>query len=101
ATQPLFTPAAMDLIHSIAKGIPRLINLICEHAMLYAYAEQSLPISPRVIEQVCAELNLLQQPVVLASDGTNKIGETDLNNDISQFMAPFRGPLDESEDSAQ
>ncbi len=101
ATQPLFTPAAMDSIHSIAKGIPRLINLICEHAMLCAYAEQSLPISPRVIEQVCAELNFVQQPFTLASGSANKIDETSLNNDISQFMAPFHGPLDESEDSAQ
>lgn len=101
ASQPLFTPAAMDLVHSIAKGIPRVINLICEHAMLCAYAAQSLPISPNIIDQVCAELNLLQQPVVLAAGSVNGIGDNNLNNDISQFMAPFHGPLDESEDSAQ
>lgn len=101
ATQPLFTPAAMDLVHSIAKGIPRVINLICEHAMLCAYAAQTLPISPNIIDQVCAELNLLQQPVVFAAGSANGISDTNLNNDISQFMAPFHGPLDESEDSAQ
>lgn len=101
ASQPLFTPAAMDLVHSIARGIPRLINLICEHAMLCAYAEQTLPISPRVIETVCAELNLAQQHGTLASAGADKPGDTSLHNEISQFMAPFRGPIDESEDSAQ
>ncbi len=101
ATQPLFTPAAMETVHSIAKGIPRLINLICEHAMICAYAEQALPISPRVIEAVSAELNLGQNSFVLDPGGADKPQVNDLNNDISQFMAPFRGPLDEPEDSAQ
>jgi general secretion pathway protein A len=100
ATQALFTPAAMDLIHSIAKGTPRLINLICEHAMLCAYAEQALPISPRIVESVSAELNLVQQPA-LARGHADRLGETSLHNEISQFMAPFHGPLDEPEDNAQ
>jgi hypothetical protein len=54
-----------------------------------------------VIDEVSAELNLVQEPIALASGIVNKMGETSLNNDISQFMAPFHGPLDESEDSAQ
>jgi type II secretory pathway predicted ATPase ExeA len=101
ATQPLFTPAAMETVHAIAKGIPRLINLICEHAMICAYAEQALPISPRVIEAVSAELNLGDTPFVLDPGPADKLRVNSLSNDISQFMAPFRGPLDESEDTAQ
>jgi type II secretory pathway predicted ATPase ExeA len=101
ATQPLFTPAAMETVHAIAKGIPRLINLICEHAMICAYAEQALPISPRVIEAVSAELNLGDTPYVLDPGTADKLRVNSLSNDISQFMAPFRGPLDESEDTAQ
>lgn len=101
ATQPLFTPAAMDLVHAIAKGIPRLINLICEHAMICAYSEQIQLISPRVIEAVRGELNLEQLPIGLAPGGADKLGGASLDKDISQFMAPFRGPLDESEDTAQ
>jgi type II secretory pathway predicted ATPase ExeA len=101
ATQPLFTPAAMDLVHTIAQGIPRLINLICEHAMICAYSEQTQLISPRVIEAVRGELNLEQLPFGLAPGGADKLREASLDKDISQFMAPFRGPLDEPEDTAQ
>jgi type II secretory pathway predicted ATPase ExeA len=102
ASQPLFSPAAMELVHTTAKGIPRLINLICEHAMICAYAEQTLPISPRMIEAVSAELNLEQLPFVLAPGNTDKLRAGSMNADISQYMAPLaEGSLDESEDSTQ
>ncbi|MGA3131161.1 MAG: AAA family ATPase [Terracidiphilus sp.] len=101
ATQPLFTADAMDTVHNIAKGIPRLINLICEHAMICAYAEETLPITPRVIETVSAELNLEPHSFVLAPGRTDKLRANSLNKEISQFMAPVVGPLDDSEDSAQ
>lgn len=101
AAQPLFTPAAMEMVHEIAGGIPRLINLICEHAMLCGYAGQTLPITPRVIETVSAELDLEHHPFVLAPEGAGKLRDTGLNKNLSQFAVPFAGPLDESEDSAQ
>jgi len=69
--------------------------------MICAYAEQALPISPRVIEAVSAELNLGDTPFVLDPGPADKLRVNSLSNDISQFMAPFRGPLDESEDTAQ
>jgi type II secretory pathway predicted ATPase ExeA len=101
ASQPLFTPAAMDAVHNIAKGIPRLINLICEHAMICAYAEQTLPITPHTIESVTAQLNLDEHSVVLSPGNADKLQKDDFNNEISHFMAPVAGPRDESEDSAQ
>jgi type II secretory pathway predicted ATPase ExeA len=101
ASQPLFSPAAMDLVHSTAKGIPRLINLICEHAMLCAYAEQTLPITPKMIEAVSAELNLDQHPFVLDPAHSDTLRNGSVGTEISQYMAPLAGSLDESEDSTQ
>jgi general secretion pathway protein A len=34
----IFTPAAMRLVHRLSGGIPRLINVICDRALLGAYA---------------------------------------------------------------
>ena len=101
ATEPLFTPEAMDMVHSIANGIPRLINLICEHAMICAYADQTLPIAPQVIAAVSAQLNLEPHAAVLASGRPARLRESELNDEISQFMAPIATPLDDSEDNAQ
>jgi hypothetical protein len=69
--------------------------------MLCAYAEQTLPISPRMIESVTAELNLDEHPFVLAPGPTDKLRAKSMSADISQFMAPLAGSLDESEDTTQ
>jgi type II secretory pathway predicted ATPase ExeA len=61
ANQPVLSPEASQLVHRYSNGIPRLINLICEHAMISAYAEQVKPITADIIESVCAELDLHQQ----------------------------------------
>ena len=66
ATQPIFAPDAVQVVHQYSKGIPRLINLICEHAMISAYVEQIKPIPPRIVESVCRELDLDSQPFVLS-----------------------------------
>jgi general secretion pathway protein A len=66
ATQPVFSPEAVQVVHNYSKGIPRVINLICEHAMISAYVEQIKPIPPRIVESVCRELDLDSQPFVLS-----------------------------------
>lgn len=101
ANQPLFSPAAMEMVHSIAKGIPRVINMICEHALICAYAEQTLPITPRVIAAVSAELNLDQQSFGLAPGQPGKLREKGWNSEISQYMAPIATPLDEPEEDGR
>ena len=66
ARQPIFAPDAVQVIHQYSKGIPRVINLICEHAMISAYVEQIKPIPPRIVESVCRELDLDSVPFVLS-----------------------------------
>jgi type II secretory pathway predicted ATPase ExeA len=66
ASQPVFSPDAVQVVHQYSKGIPRIINLICEHAMISAYVEQIKPIPPRIVESVCRELDLDSQPFVLS-----------------------------------
>jgi general secretion pathway protein A len=58
--QPIFSPAAVDTIHLYSLGIPRVINLLCEHALINAYVEQQKPIQPKIIEDVAREFQLDQ-----------------------------------------
>jgi type II secretory pathway predicted ATPase ExeA len=37
---PLFRRDAIDFIHVRANGVPRLVNLLCDYALVYAFAEQ-------------------------------------------------------------
>jgi len=57
-SQPIFTREAIDVIHLYSLGIPRVINLLCEHALVNAYAEQRRPILPKAVEEVAHEFQL-------------------------------------------
>lgn len=48
----LLTPEACRLIHQHAKGIPRLINLLCGTALVYAFAEEAEQIDVDIISTV-------------------------------------------------
>jgi general secretion pathway protein A len=56
ANNSLFTPEAMDAIHSYSRGIPRVINLLCENALINAYVEQQRPIPSSMVEDAALEL---------------------------------------------
>ena len=56
ATASAFTPEAMEIIYNYSKGVPRLINLICERALLSGYGEQLKPIDGSFMQQVASEL---------------------------------------------
>jgi len=67
ATQLIFSPDAVQMVHGYSKGIPRLINLICEHSLISAYVEQTKPIHARVVAAVGQELALDQRPFLISS----------------------------------
>jgi type II secretory pathway predicted ATPase ExeA len=56
--ETLFTPEAVLAIQQASDGIPRLINLICEHALIFGYAEQLRVIPASVIDAVAEDLGL-------------------------------------------
>lgn len=65
AKEAVFSPEAIERIHHYSGGIPRLVNLICEHAMITAYVEQVKPIPAWIIESVALDLDLRDQPFLV------------------------------------
>jgi hypothetical protein len=55
---PLFSPEATESIHRHAKGIPRVINVLCEHALINCFADQQKTVTPDHIEGVAREFEL-------------------------------------------
>lgn len=51
-----FTPRAISRIHEESKGVPRLINLMCDRALLAGYVDQSLKLTPKHVAQGLASL---------------------------------------------
>ena len=48
----LFTPAAVDIIFKLSGGIPRAINLVCQAALVYGFAEDAQKIGQDTIHQI-------------------------------------------------
>ncbi len=88
ATETILSPEACQLVHFYSKGIPRLINLICEHSLISAYVEQIKPIPARTVEAVSAELDLQQQPFVLSSLAMNGLPEDAVKETMSHIITP-------------
>lgn len=57
-SKPIFTPEAVDAVHTFARGIPRLINTLCEHSLISAFAEQKRPIPVETVQEVAHEFQL-------------------------------------------
>lgn len=88
ATQAVFSPEAIQLVYHYSKGIPRLINLICEHSMISAYVEQIKPIPPRIVESVSLELDLDQQPFVISPMAMAGMPDSSMLPAMSSSMNP-------------
>jgi general secretion pathway protein A len=56
--QPIFSPATVATVYLYSLGIPRVVNLLCEHALINAYVEHQRPIQPKIVEDVAREFQL-------------------------------------------
>src|SRR6202040_4393758 len=56
--KPIFSAGAIGTIHKYSVGIPRVVNLLCEHSLVNAYVEQQRPISAKIVEDVAHEFQL-------------------------------------------
>jgi general secretion pathway protein A len=45
-------------VHRHSRGIPRLINTLCENALIHGYAKQAQKITPEMIEEIALEFRL-------------------------------------------
>jgi general secretion pathway protein A len=53
-----FSPRALELVHRYTGGIPRLINLLCDRALLGGYSARTARITPQIVSAAAATLDL-------------------------------------------
>jgi general secretion pathway protein A len=53
----IFTLKALNKIYDYSKGIPRLINIVCDNALLTGYANEQKVISDKIIREVTSGLD--------------------------------------------
>jgi general secretion pathway protein A len=56
----LFDAGAVRKVTQYSKGIPRLINVLCDNALLIAYTSSKSKISAKIVEEAAHELQLVE-----------------------------------------
>src|SRR5262249_4284384 len=54
----IFPPETIEAIYLHARGIPRLINTVCENVLINAYANQLRSVTPSMVEDAALDLRL-------------------------------------------
>jgi general secretion pathway protein A len=52
----LFEPGALHAVHRASRGVPRLVNVICDRALLGAFAEGRRTVSARTVRRAAREV---------------------------------------------
>jgi len=60
AKQPIFQSKAAIFVHAYSRGIPRVVNLLCEHSLINALADGSRVVSPPCVERAAHDCQLDQ-----------------------------------------
>src|SRR5580693_127195 len=70
---PIFGPEAVAMVHKYSVGIPRVINLLCEHSLINAYVEQQRPITAKTVDEVAKEFEFDQVAPTAAPQGMQQV----------------------------
>jgi general secretion pathway protein A len=57
-SSPLFPEESVATVHCFSRGLPRLINTICENSLIAAYAKRLPSVTPDIVEYVAKEFRL-------------------------------------------
>jgi general secretion pathway protein A len=56
ATAEVFTPAALREIHRLSGGVPRIINVVCDRALLGAFTQEDHRVGGALVRQAASEV---------------------------------------------
>jgi general secretion pathway protein A len=73
--QQVFDPEALAAIHRYSAGIPRVVNLICEHCLVSAFVDHQKVVAVSVVEAVARDFDL---------------GDTSISGSIATEQATMR-----------
>jgi general secretion pathway protein A len=60
ASPGVFAPRALDVLHDVSGGMPRLVNLLCERALQEAASQGKAKVEPDMVDASASALQLLR-----------------------------------------
>ncbi len=91
--KPVFTSQAVDAVHFYSRGIPRVVNLLCEHALINSYVEQVQPVPARIIEEIAHDFYFDDvKPVGPWLDSAESVSPDAFATQLALESVPFQSP---------
>jgi general secretion pathway protein A len=87
AEPPIFSEDALNRIFEFSRGIPRIINNLCENSMVSAFAREQRPVTGEMVVDVAADFRLITP--ALPEEVPASIAAREENND-SLLRSLFR-----------
>lgn len=56
--QPVFAPEAIEAVYRYSRGIPRMVNVLCEHALINAFADQRRPVTAEIVAAAAQDFDI-------------------------------------------
>ncbi|MCP4004609.1 MAG: AAA family ATPase [bacterium] len=80
----VFTHAALRLVFKLTAGIPRVINVLCDNALLTAYASVDERVTPATIEKAARDMGLLDDEAKPAPKEEAVVVSDEIGNEPSE-----------------
>ena len=93
--EPIFDTDALNSIHRYSSGIPRVVNLICEHCLVSAFVDQQKTVGPVIVDAVARDFDLGDSPATLpppAAISQDKFDLTDALKTLSNLAERLKEP---------
>ena len=93
--EPIFSKEAIETIHVYARGIPRVVNLLCEHSLINAYVDHLRPVPAHLVEEVAREFQLDEiaptvSPTALSAPAQQSVDAQMLLQNLDELLGRLR-----------
>lgn len=92
-SEPIFSKEAIQTVHLYSRGIPRVVNLLCEHAMINAYVDSVRPVPAHLVEEVARDFQLDEVAPIAANGSNHTVGAANteaLLENLDELVARLR-----------
>ena len=92
--EPIFSKEAIESVHLYSRGIPRVVNLLCEHSLINAYVDHLRPVPSTLVQEVAHEFQLDEigptTPPAVSPPGEESVDTQKLLQNLDELLGRLR-----------
>lgn len=95
---PVFEPAAIGSLHAYSRGIPRVINVLCEHSLINACADGSNTVGSSAVERAARDCQLDRADSVarILNTGSYSTSLSEISSMLASITAGADAPAEQA-----